>query len=110
MYHLKNDLGLHKQVLKSIFQDQYGDIYQDEKEERGLDLVEALLNRRGQSYTADEVLGLLYVAYYTSHDECVLENREDYSQVELHTSFKKMQKCSKIEKLIFDNGEGPYNG
>jgi len=59
MYHLKNDLGLHKQVLKNIFKEQYSDIYEDEKAERGLNIVEALLYRRGQEYRAIEVLEII---------------------------------------------------
>lgn len=109
MYHLKNDLGLHKQVLKSIFKDNYSTICEDEKAERGLDIVEALLNRRGQGYTADEVLELINTTYYTAHDECVLENEEDYSNIEVHTSSKKGAKVTEIERLIFNNGQGPYN-
>ena len=109
MYHLKNDLGLHKQVLKNIFKEAYSEVPQDEMTERGLDKVEALLNRRGQGYTADEVLEIINTAYFTAHDECVLENEEDFSNVEVATSQKKEAKLQKIEKLIFDNGQGPYN-
>jgi len=109
MYHLKNDLGLHKQVLKNIFKEAYLEVPQDEMAERGLDKVEALLDRRGQGYTADEVLQIINTAYFTAHDECVLENEEDYSNVEVATSQKKEAKLQKIEKLIFDNGQGPYN-
>ena len=110
LYHLKNDLGLHKQVLKNIFKEHYGDICKDEKAERGLDLVEGLLTRRGQEYTAAEVLDIINTAYFTAHDECVIENEEEYTNVEVATSKKKEVKLHKIEKLIFDNGEGPYNG
>lgn len=109
MYHLKNDLGLHKQVLKNIFKEQYGDICEAEKAERGLNIVEALLHRRGQEYRAIEVLKIINTAYFTSHDECVLENEEDYTNVEVATSKKKEAKLMKIEKLIYDNGQGPYN-
>lgn len=109
MYHLKNDLGLHKQVLKNIFKEQYGEICEAEKAERGLNIVEALLARRGQEYRAIEVLKIINTAYFTSHDECVLENEEDYSNVEVATSKKKEAKVVKIEKLIYDNGQGPYN-
>jgi hypothetical protein len=109
MYHLKNDLGLHKQVLKNIFKEAYSEVLEDERVERGLDLVEGLLNRRGQGYTADEVLEIINTAYFTAHDECVLDNEDDYSNVEVATSQKKEAKLQKIEKLIFDNGQGPYN-
>ena len=109
LYHLKNDLGLHKQVLKNIFREAYADVYQDEKAERGLDLVEGLLNRRGQEYTADEVLEIINTAYFTAHDECVLESEDDFTNVEVATSRKKEAKLQKIEKLIFNNGQGPYN-
>lgn len=109
MYHLKNDLGLHKQVLKNIFKEQYGEICEAEKAERGLNIVEALLDRRGQEYRAIEVLKIINTAYFTSHDECVLENEEDYTNVEVATSKKKEAKLMKIEKLIYDNGQGPYN-
>lgn len=109
MYHLKNDLGLHKQVLKNIFREQYGEICEDEKAERGLSTVEALLDRRGQEYTADEVLNIINTAYFTSHDECVLDSEEDYTNVEVATSKKKEAKLVKIEKMIYNNGQGPYN-
>ena len=109
MYHLKNDLGLHKQVLKNIFKEQYGEICEAEKAERGLNIVEALLHRRGQEYRAIEVLKIINTAYFTSHDECVLDNEEDYTNVEVATSKKKEAKLMKIEKLIYDNGQGPYN-
>ena len=109
LYHLKNDLGLHKQVLKNIFKEAYSEVPRDEMAERGLDKVEALLARRGQGYTADEVLEIINTAYFTAHDECVLDNEEDYSNVEVATSRKKEAKLQKIEKLIYDNGQGPYN-
>ena len=98
-YHLSVDLGLNKQALKRSFEENYGEYSSDEIKERGLDLVKFLLNKPTQRYTANEVQ-LLVEAYWTAHDECVLDNEDDYSNIEVYHAQKKEALVDKVMKII----------
>lgn len=81
-YHLLHDIGLHKRSVKASFQN-------NDRSGPEAEVVRELLARRTQRYTLAE-LQALSGWFWTAHDECVDENPEDYSHVEVHTSRRKM--------------------
>ena len=79
--HLLDDLGVYKATLKRNFADN----------DRGaeFDRDRELLARRTQRYTLEEAEVLLGWCS-TSHDDCVDENPEDYSPIEVYTARQKL--------------------
>jgi hypothetical protein len=80
-FHLLRDVGMYKATVKRSF----------ESNDRGpeFDGVAELLRRKTQSYTLAELRDLAGF-FWTAHDECVDENPEEYSPVEVYTSRRKM--------------------
>lgn len=79
--HLLDDLGVYKATLKRNFADN----------DRGaeFDRDRELLARRTQRYTLEEAEVLLGWCS-TAHDDCVDENPEDYSPIEVYTARQKL--------------------
>jgi hypothetical protein len=80
-FHLQYDVGIYKATLKRNFYDN----------DRGpeLDPVKVLIERPGQYYTLAE-LDLLKGFFCTAHDECVAENPEDYTALEVSVVRRKL--------------------
>jgi hypothetical protein len=79
MTHALSTFGLVKQTLKRIIN--RGDIANEEY----ADACEKLLARRGEQYTLDEIAYLNDLTYRAHHD-CVLDNPDDYSRLEVHNT------------------------
>ena len=93
-YHLLHDIGIYKATVSRNFRDN----------DRGAeyDHVRDLLARRTQRYTIDELRELAGF-FWTSHDECVLGNTCDFSQIEVYTAARKVENgeaaIAKIDRL-----------
>ena len=88
---LKKDLNITKSVIRKQidrFADEAGT--QDDRWESAMDAM-TLLHERGDVYTLDEA-ELLVNWFVSAHDECVYENEEDYSAVEVHVANLKIRK------------------
>jgi hypothetical protein len=100
-FHLKQDLGINKQVLVRHFKEQYGELPSEEFKERGLDMIQFLLNKPTQRYTTMEVR-LILREYWTSHDDCVYENEDDFSNIEVYHVNKKIKLIEDAYKLMHE--------
>lgn len=82
-YHLLKDFGVYKATIVRNFH--------DNDRGREYDHVRGLLARRTQRYTVAE-LEELFGWLWTSHDECVVGNTDDFSPVEVYTSAQKISR------------------
>lgn len=82
-YHLLGDFGIYKATIKSNFYDN----------DRGPEYahVEELIKRRTQLYTFEEVEDL-FGFLWTAHDDCVVENSEDFAPIAVTTAEKKIKR------------------
>ena len=95
-YHLFRDFGIYKVTLKRNFYDNdRGPEYDD---------VEELLRRRTQFYTLPEI-DRLSGFFLTAHDECVLENPDDYSGLEVYKATRKNETASGAFKRLVELGQ-----
>lgn len=92
-YHLLNDFGVYKQTLKANFNDN----------DRGKEHDEfvTLIAKRTQSYTIPE-LELLFSWLWTSHDDCVDQNSDDYSALEVYQSQQKIKRGQEALDRLHD--------
>jgi len=90
-FHLLGDLGLRKTTVKRNFEDN----------DRGpeLDNVRELLARRTQHYTLEEIR-VLSGFFCSAHDECVEENPDDFTPLEIWTAKRKIQRAEKACKAL----------
>lgn len=98
--HILNDLGISKNSIKKKIlehMDYMGN--SDEADDRGLTLANTLIHKRTQMYTTNECECLLSW-YFTSHDECVIDNKEDYSPLEVYQSKQKMYRYDSAMEVI----------
>jgi hypothetical protein len=99
MVHLSDDLGINKQSIKRNLKDLNDWISAQEFTERGMDLPFEWINRRTQVYPVSEA-EILIEYYITSHDECVMDNPEDFSSIEVYTSQAKENRLERARKII----------
>jgi hypothetical protein len=99
MVHLSNDLGINKQLIKRNLKDLNDWMSPSEFTERGLDLPFEWINRRTQVYSVEEA-SILIENYLTSHDECVMENPEDFSSIEVYTATAKDNRLNKAIEIL----------
>jgi len=97
--HLTNDLKIQKSTMKRIIKDSCEGLSQTDIVERKLNVVQDLLNRRGLVYSLDEAQFLIDY-YLTSHDECVMENEEDYNALDVYRAKSKEKKLNEMKKII----------
>lgn len=97
--HLHNDLGIRKAALKKIILNSSENLSEQELKERQFDKAIDLINRRGSVYSVDEAY-FLVTYYVTSSDECILENEEDYSPVEVYQASQKESRLNRALKVI----------
>ncbi len=96
-YHLLRDLGVYKASIRNNYES--GDLQYEYPQ------VRQLLDRRTQSYTLTE-LDELSCWLWTSHDDCVLENSDDYLPIQYYTAKAKVdfgqsviRKLAELRKL-----------
>lgn len=97
--HLTNDLKIQKSTLKRIINDSCDGLSSDDIVERKFDKAMDLLNRRGLVYTSQEAEFLIDY-YFTSHDECIINNEDDYNGLEVHRAKSKEKKYKEMRKII----------
>jgi hypothetical protein len=88
---LKKDLNINKSAIRNNvdrFVEENG--LEDERMELAMDAL-TLLHQRGDSYTPDEAL-MLISWYITAHDECVWDNEDDFSALQIYAANKKIKK------------------
>ncbi len=90
-YHLLKDLGIYKRTVQSVF----------DSNDRGTEhnTVRDLLARKTQQYTLDE-LSLLAMFFHSSHDDCVEENPEEYTPLEVYVARKKVANSIAAQKIL----------
>ena len=96
---LKKDLNINKSAIRNNidkFVEEYG--IEDERMELAMDAM-TLLHQRGDSYTSDDAL-MLISWYITSHDECVWDNEDDFSPLQVYSANKKIEKYNKAISFI----------
>ena len=88
-YHLLNDLGVYKSLLKKNFHDN----------DRGPedDATLALLEKRTQTYTVAE-LDLLLAWLWTSADDCIDGNPDEENPLQVYTSRQKIKNGKRVLK------------
>jgi hypothetical protein len=88
-HHLLLDLHVRKASLKRNFDSIYTTT--DEARQVELEPVRALLAAPGQLYSLDEITQL-FDWLWTSHDDCVIENPDDYTPLEVYTATQKIER------------------
>src|SRR5690606_9561065 len=81
LHHLLDDFGMYKSTVRRNFDDN----------DRGpeYDHVRELLDRRTQRYTLAE-LKEISGFFCTAHDECVIENPDDYTPLQVYAAKNKV--------------------
>jgi hypothetical protein len=97
--HIYNDLGIYKNAIKQQIKDYLDMLSTDEANERGLTEAAELINKRTQMYTLEESNRLISW-YISSHDECVVDNPEDFHPLQIHTATEKMARFDKAYNKI----------
>jgi hypothetical protein len=97
--HIYNDLGIYKNAIKQQIKDYLDMLSTDEANERGLTEAAALINKRTQMYTSTEAECLISW-YISSHDECVVDNPEDFHPLQIHTATAKIARYDKAYSKI----------
>jgi hypothetical protein len=85
--------GLNKTTLKRILN--LGEIANEEFAAE----CDALLSRRGKEYSLDELSKLNDMTYLAHHD-CVLDNPDDYTRIEVHNTKERIRKHAEREAQI----------
>lgn len=65
-------------------------------DEEWRDRTESLVKRRGNFYTLSELEDLVCLFDITSHQECILENPDDFSGLELHQAKETQRRFDRI--------------
>jgi hypothetical protein len=97
--HIYNDLGIYKNAIKQQIKDYLDMLSTDEANERGLTQAAELINKRTQMYTPEEA-GHLISWYVSSHDDCVVENPEDFHPLQVYTATEKFARYDKAYNKI----------
>lgn len=97
--HIYNDLGIYKNAIKQQIKDYLDMLSIDEANERGLTEAAELINKRTQMYTLEEASRLISW-YISSHDECVVDNPEDFHPLQIHTATAKLARYDKAYNKI----------
>jgi hypothetical protein len=90
---------IEEEEIKRNLKDLKDWISAEEFTERELDMPFELINRRTQVYPVSEA-EILIEYYLTSHDECVLENSEDFSSIEIYTAQAKENRFERARQII----------
>ena len=90
-YHLLHDFGIRKEAIKRHF----------DENDRGpeLDHVRDLLKRKGNFYTLEEMLDLSGF-FCSAHHECVADNPEDYSPLEVASANRTLGKALQAQAIL----------
>jgi hypothetical protein len=97
--HLYQDLKIRKSALKREVSELIDCIGMEEAQERGADQAWQLLNRKGKYYTIEEARSL--VGWYTnSHDDCVVENPEEFHPLQVHVAEAKHMRQDAAFKIL----------
>ena len=99
--HLKNDLGINKEVIKKICYELYSYLPESEFKERNFDVLKELIDRKTQRYTIEESKNLVE-NYLSSHDWCVLDNagNGEFSGVEEYQANEKYNRMANAINII----------
>jgi len=98
-FHILNDLGISKISVKKKIKEELSEMSIDEAIERGLDRANELIDIHTWLYTADECECLI-AWYFTSHDECVVDNEEEYNALQVYQSKEKMYRYERALRII----------
>jgi hypothetical protein len=98
-FHILNDLGINKNSINKKIKEELNEMSIDEAIERGLTKANELISIRTQMYSSDECECLM-AWYFTSHDECVIDNQEEYNALEVYQSKQKMHRYERALKII----------
>ena len=96
---LYKDLGIARPTIIKIidrFVDEVGN--EDERMEDVMDSL-SLLNQRADKYTPEEARKLISW-YITIHDECVSDNSDDFSGVEVYNAKQKIKRFDNAMSVI----------
>ena len=97
--HLKNDLGINKSAILKSYQEYGSHLNEVEHKERGFDTLKSLLDKRTQKYTKEECR-VLVDGYLTSHDDCVMENPDDFTRLEVYQANEKYNRYEKAVNIL----------
>ena len=97
--HIYNDLGIYKNAIKQQIKDYLDMLSIEEADERGLTQAAELINKRTQMYTPEEA-GHLISWYVSSHDDCVVENPEDFHPLQVYTATEKFARYDRAYNKI----------
>jgi hypothetical protein len=97
--HLFEDLKLRKQAIKKEILNSINSVGKEEAQERKSDVALELINRKTQEYSKEEALNLIGW-YINSHDECIIDNPEDFHPLQVHIAQEKMNRVEFAFKLI----------
>jgi len=97
--HIYNDLGIYKNAIKKEINEYLDMLDIEEANERGLTEASELINKRTQMYTPQEAECLI-AWYVSSHDECVVDNPEDFHPLQIHTATEKIARYDRAYNII----------
>jgi len=96
------DLKFNKQATERSYAEDGVHDTQESQDERGWTATMELVNRRTNVYTAEEAKDIIGSSW-TSHNQCVVDNPSDFSNVEVYQAEKKYKRIDllmdKIDKL-----------
>ena len=96
--HSLKELGLTRSRLRTSYQRKYGEGNGDREWHQR---VQALLSRKEDSYTFDEMEDLVAV-FTCTHDTCVIENPGEYSALQLYSAHKAEETYDRYRNAIVE--------
>jgi hypothetical protein len=97
--HIYNDLGIYKNAIKQPIKYYLDILSTEEADERGLTQAVELINKRTQMYTPEEASRLISW-YVSSHDDCVVENPEDFHPLQVYNATEKFARYDRAYNKI----------
>lgn len=97
--HILDDLGISKISIKKKIKEELKQMSMDEAIESGLSIANELIDKHTWLYSIDECECLI-AWYITSHDECVIDNQDEYNALQVYQSKEKMYRYESAIKKI----------
>ena len=74
----------------------------DYSDDGRFDGVWAIISRKGNEYTAEEAKEIV-ISYITSHDDCVMDNSDDFHRLVVHQTELKVGRSERALEILNTN-------
>jgi hypothetical protein len=96
-FNIETLLGVSKKRVQNIIKEQY-----DYSDDGRFDGVWAIISRKGNEYTAEEAKEIV-ISYITSHDDCVMDNSDDFHRLVVHQTELKVGRSERAIEILNTN-------